>query len=114
MEKPKGRGAWRAAVHGVVAQSRTWLRQLSSNSRPSVVNFCAIADTKAFTSSGFSFPQSVLKEINSEYFLAGLLVKLKLQYFGHLMQRADIGKDPDVGRDWGQKKKGEAEDKMVR
>ena len=42
------------------------------------------------------------------------MVKLKLEYFGHLMQRADIGKDPDVGRDWGQKKKGEAEDKMVR
>ena len=33
--------------------------------------------------------QSVLKEINPEYSLEGLLLKLKLQYFGHLMQRAD-------------------------
>ena len=33
--------------------------------------------------------QSILKEINTEYSLAGLMLKLKLQYFGHLMQRAD-------------------------
>ena len=33
--------------------------------------------------------QSILKEINPEYSLEGLIVKLKLQYFGHLMQRAD-------------------------
>ena len=33
--------------------------------------------------------QSVLKEINPEYSLEGLVLKLKLQYFGHLMQRAD-------------------------
>ena len=33
--------------------------------------------------------QSVLKEINPEYSLEGLMLKLKLQYFGHLMQRAD-------------------------
>ena len=33
--------------------------------------------------------QSVLKEINPEYSLEGLMLKLKLQYFGHLMQRDD-------------------------
>ena len=33
--------------------------------------------------------QSVLKEISSEYSLEGLMLRLKLQYFGHLMQRAD-------------------------
>ena len=33
--------------------------------------------------------QSVLKEISPEYSLEGLMVKLKLQYFGHLMQRTD-------------------------
>ena len=33
--------------------------------------------------------QSVLKEINPEYLLEGLMLKLKLQYFGHLIQRAD-------------------------
>ena len=33
--------------------------------------------------------QSILKEINPEYSLKGLMLKLKLQYFGHLMQRTD-------------------------
>jgi len=33
--------------------------------------------------------QSILKEINPEYSLGGLMLKLKLQYFGHLMQRTD-------------------------
>ena len=33
--------------------------------------------------------QSILKEISSEYSLEGLMLKLKLQYFGHLMQRTD-------------------------
>ena len=33
--------------------------------------------------------QSILKEINPEYSLEGLMLKLKLQYFGHLMKRAD-------------------------
>ena len=33
--------------------------------------------------------QSILKEINPEYSLGGLMLKLKFQYFGHLMQRAD-------------------------
>ena len=34
--------------------------------------------------------QSILKEINPEYSLEGLLLKLKLQYFGHLIQRTDL------------------------
>ena len=39
-------------------------------------------------------------EINPEYSLEGLMLKLKLQYFGHLMQRGRlIGKDPDAGKD---------------
>ena len=41
---------------------------------------------------------SILKEINPEYSLEGLMLKLKLQYIGHLMQRA-IRKDPDAGKD---------------
>ena len=43
--------------------------------------------------------QSILKEITLEYSLEGLMLKLKLQYFGYLMQRADIGKDSDAGKD---------------
>ena len=58
--------------------------------------------------------QSILKEINPEYSLEGLMLKLKLQYFGHLMWKTDsIGKDPDTGKDWRQEKKGMIEDDMV-
>ena len=41
------------------------------------------------------------------------MLKLKLQYFGHLMRRTDIGKDSDAGRDWGQEEKGTTEDELV-
>ena len=57
--------------------------------------------------------QSILKEINPEYSLEELMLKLKLQYFGHLIQRADIGKDPDAGKDGRQEEKGTTEDKTV-
>ena len=58
--------------------------------------------------------QSILKEINPEYSLEGLMLKLKLQYFGHLMQRADsLEKDPDAWKDWRQEEKGMTEDKMI-
>ena len=57
--------------------------------------------------------RSILKEINPEYSLEGPMLKLKLQYFGHLMQRADIRKDPEDGKDWRQEEKGMTEDKMV-
>ena len=44
--------------------------------------------------------QSILEEINPEYSLEGLMLKLKLQYFGHLMQKADsLEKDLDSGKD---------------
>ena len=59
--------------------------------------------------------QSTLKEINSEYSLEGLMIKLKLQYFGHLMQRGQlIGKDSDAGKNWRHKEKGIAENEMIR
>ena len=41
------------------------------------------------------------------------MLKLKLQYFGHLMQTVDSGKNPDAGRDWGKEEKGATEDEMV-
>ena len=59
--------------------------------------------------------QSILKEISPGCSLEGLMLKLKLQYFGHLMRRVDsfIGKDSDAGRDWGQEEKGTTEDEMA-
>ena len=42
------------------------------------------------------------------------MLKLKLQYFGHLMQRVDSLEDSDAGKDWKQEEKSVAEDEMVR
>ena len=56
--------------------------------------------------------QSILKEISPGISLEGMMLKLKLQYFGHLMQSCLIGKDSDAGRDWGQEK-GMTEDEMA-
>ena len=60
--------------------------------------------------------KSILKEINPGCSLEGMMLKLKLQYFGHLTRRVEswlIGKDPDAGRDWGQEEKGTTEDEMA-
>ena len=53
--------------------------------------------------------QSILKEINPEYSLEGLMLKLKLQYFGHLMRRANSLEKTDAGKDWSQREEGAAE-----
>ena len=58
--------------------------------------------------------QSILKKISPECSLEGLMLNLKLQYFGHLMQRVDSLEKTDAGRDWGQEEKGMTEDKMAR
>ena len=60
--------------------------------------------------------QSILKEINPEYSLEGLILKLKLH---PILRSPDvksqlIGKDPDTGRDFRQKEKRATEDEMVR
>ena len=58
--------------------------------------------------------QSIQKEINLEYSLEGLMLKLKLQSFSHDVKTWLTGKDPDARKDWRQKEKGMTEDKMVR
>ena len=59
--------------------------------------------------------QSTLKEISPDYSLEGLMLKLKLQYFGHLMQRTDSLEKTLMlaGKDWRQEEKGTTEDEMV-
>ena len=57
--------------------------------------------------------QSILKEISPGIPLEGMMLKLKLQYFGHLMQRVDSLEKTDTGRDWGQEEKGTTEDEMA-
>ena len=52
--------------------------------------------------------QSILKEINPEYSLEGLMLKLKLQYFGHLMRRADsLEKTLMLGKIEGRRRRGQ-------
>ena len=59
--------------------------------------------------------QSILKEVSPEYSSEGLMLKLKLQYFGQLMPKSWLtGKDTDAGKDWRQKDKRVAEDEMVK
>ena len=71
------REAWCAAVHGA-AKSRTWLSDWTELRRLLRVPWTARRSN-----------QSILKEINPEYSLEGLMLKLKLQYFGLVMQRDD-------------------------
>ena len=57
--------------------------------------------------------QSILKEISPGCSLEGMMLKLKLQCSGHLMQRVDSLEKTDAGRDWGQVEKGTTEDEMA-
>ena len=57
--------------------------------------------------------QSILKETSPGCALEGLMLKLKVQYFGHLVRRFDSLEKTDAGRDWGQEEKGTTEDEMA-
>ena len=57
--------------------------------------------------------QPILKEIGPGCSLEGMMLKLKLQYFGYLMQRVDSLGKTLTGRDWGQEEKGTTEDEMA-
>ena len=58
--------------------------------------------------------QSILKEISPGCSLEGLMLKLKLQFFGHFVRRVDsLEKTLMAGKDWGQEEKGTTEDEMA-
>ena len=59
------------------------------------------------------YNQFILKEISPGYSLEGMMLKLKLKYFGHLMRRIDSLEKTDAGRDWGQEEKGTTENEMA-
>ena len=108
--EPQGRGSqqWTGepAVYGV-AQSQTWLKQLSSSNSSSMYGWKGWTIKKAECQRIDAFElwcwrrllrapwtarrsnQSILKEISPEYSLEGLMLTLKLQYFGLLMRRTD-------------------------
>ena len=68
MDEENGMRMWRRRINGIFNKECTLVLCLITARRSS---------------------QSILKEVNSKYLLEGLMLKLKLQYFGHLMQRAD-------------------------
>ena len=91
LENPRDGGAWWAAVYGV-AQSRTRLKRLSSS-----MVCCTLIRTQWCWRRFLRVPwtarrsnQSILKEISPECSLEGMMLRLKLQYFGHLMPRTDL------------------------
>ena len=58
--------------------------------------------------------QSILKEISPGISLEGMMLKLKLQYFGHFMRRVDsLEKTLMLGEFWGQEEKGTTQDEMA-
>ena len=78
LENPRDRGAWWASIYGV-AQSQTRLKWLSSSSSSRRLLRVPWRWRRS--------NRSILKEINSEYTLEGLMLKLKVPYFGHVMVR---------------------------
>ena len=96
LENPRDGGAWWAAVYGV-SQSRTRLKWLSSWRR-----FLRVPWTARRSN------QSILKEISPGCSLEGMMLKLKLQYFGHLMRRADsLEKTLMLGGTRGRRRRGQ-------
>ena len=122
---PMERGAWWAIVHGIAESGTTeWIHAHKHGTTYIFSNFMFLFSLEKYPGVGlldhmvvlfFVFlGTSILKEINPEFSMEGLMLKLKLQYFGYLMWKADSRKDPDAGKDWRQKEKGVAEDEMVR
>ena len=71
-----------------------------------LLNCGAVEDSRVFRTARRS-NQSILKEINPEYSLEGLMLKLKLQHFGHLMQRTDsLEKTMMLGKTEGGRRRG--------
>ena len=90
---------------GQSAQGRDGVTHRCRISVRVINNTCHTPDTGPGTSDRRRSNQSIRKEMNPEYSLEGLMLKLKLQYFGHLMQRADslektlmLGKIEDKSR----------------
>ena len=102
--------AWRAAIHGV-AKSRTRLSDWTDwliHSLPDAFELWCWRRLLKVPWIARRSNQSILKEINLEYSLEELMLKLKLQYFGHLMQKADSLEKPWC---WEREKAGEVGDR---
>ena len=95
------------------SSSHIWMWELDLSTKELILFHCGAEDSwESVPWTARRSNQAILKEISPEYSLEGLMLKLKLQYFGHLMQRANTGNNPDAGKDWGWEKRA-TEDEMV-
>ena len=78
------RGDWWATVHGVIG---CWWKQVGSSHHQNIIR--GGGQTRRLAETNTHSSVSILKAITPEYSLEGLMLKLKLQCFGHLMQRTD-------------------------
>ena len=94
--------AWRAAIHGVMSAEESMLL------------YCGVGEDSCKEKTARRSNQSILKEISPGCSLEEMMLKLKLQYFGHLMQRVDSLEETLIlGGVWGQEETGTAEDAMA-
>ena len=108
----KDREAWHAAVHGV-AKSRTQTATINLGQMCLFLNMeelmllnCGVGEDSWESLGGLS-NQSILKEISPGISLEGMMLKLKLQYFGHLMRRVDsLEKTLMLGEIGGRRRRG--------
>ena len=119
----------------VMYGSESWTIKKVGHQRIDAFELCCWRRLLKFPWAARRSNQFILKEISPEYSLGGLTLKLKLQYFGHLMWRTNslektlkgfpngsdgkesacsAGKDPDYAKDWKKEEKGPTEDEMVR
>ena len=85
-ETVKNREAWHVAVHGI-AESRTIKK--AEHQRTDAFKLWCCRRLLRVSRTARRSNQSILKETNPEYSLEGLMLKLKFQYFGHLMGRTN-------------------------
>ena len=92
----------------------SWTRKKTERQRIDAFKLCSWRRLSRVPWTARRSNQSIPKEINPEYSLEGLMLKLKFQYFGHLMQRPDLLKNSlMLGKIEGKRRRGTAEDEMV-
>ena len=98
----------------VMYRCETWTRKKAECQRINAFELCYWRRLLRILWTARRSNQSTLKETNPDYSLEGLMLKLKFQYFGHLMAKnLLIGKEPDAGKDGGQEEKGVIQGEMV-
>ena len=104
------REAWRAAIHGV---TESWTMKKAECQRIDAFELWCWRRLLRVPWTARRSNQSILKETSPGISLEGMMLKVKLQYFGHLMRTVDSLEKTGAGRNWGQEEKGTTEDEMA-